>query len=49
MYGRIRAAMEEAEEARLARDSALVGQKELQKEAEVSGSIMGLDYPRCTD
>ena len=35
VYGRIRAAMEEAEEARLARDSALVGQKELQKEAEV--------------
>ena len=36
VYGRIRAAMEEAEEARLSRDSALVGQKELQREAEVS-------------
>ena len=35
VYSRIRAAMEEAEEARLSRDSALYGQKELQREAEV--------------
>ncbi|GAX80528.1 hypothetical protein CEUSTIGMA_g7966.t1 [Chlamydomonas eustigma] len=35
VYGRIKEAMEEAEEARLSRDSALLGQRELQKEVEV--------------
>ena len=33
--------MEEAEEARLARDSALAGQRELQREAEVRGGMEG--------